>query len=199
MSARKNKETHKLVRKFLSGKINRRTFIITVAAFGGGFALSELIPALYRSLAKEKILSAAEAAVLSQVQLHLFPPADHSPGAQDINAFAYLQFVLADPALDPRDQKFIINGVRWLEEECQSLFLRSFTDLNPVEKETILRKIETENWGERWISQLLKYIFEALLTDPIYGGNPDKIGWKWLSHIPGEPRPNVANRYGAGS
>jgi gluconate 2-dehydrogenase gamma chain len=46
------------------------------------------------------------------------------------------------------------------------------------------------------LSSLLKYIFEALLTDPIYGGNPNSMGWEWLDHTPGQPRPNPANRYG---
>jgi gluconate 2-dehydrogenase gamma chain len=23
----------------------------------------------------------------------------------------------------------------------------------------------------------------------VYGGNPDGIGWRWLGHVPGYPRP----------
>ena len=42
------------------------------------------------------------------------------------------------------------------------------------------------------------YIFEALLSDPVYGGNPEGIGWRWLGHRPGFPRPNQRNRYRAG-
>ena len=36
---------------------------------------------------------------------------------------------------------------------------------------------------------------EALLTDPAYGGNPDGIGWRWLGHTPGYPRPSAATIY----
>jgi len=42
---------------------------------------------------------------------------------------------------------------------------------------------------------VLGYIFEALLVDPVYGGNPNGIGWKWLEHQPGLPRPTADKRY----
>lgn len=196
MRENKNKSEN-LVQKFLSGKIDRRTFLIVAASFGGGYALSELIPYIFQSIDKSRILSSGREMVLKEVLRHLFPVTENAPGADEINALIYIQFVLADPNLDHRDQKFIVNGIEWLEEECQSLFTRSFMELSTAEKEEALRKIEKDNWGERWISALLKYIFEALLTDPIYGGNPDKIGWEWLSHIPGDPRPTELNRYGA--
>ena len=50
--------------------------------------------------------------------------------------------------------------------------------------------------GENWVSTLLFYICEALLTDPIYGGNPNGIGWAWLAHQPGFPRPSPEQSYG---
>jgi gluconate 2-dehydrogenase gamma chain len=36
---------------------------------------------------------------------------------------------------------------------------------------------------------------EALLTDPAYGGNPGGIGWRWLQHVPGYPRPPMDKIY----
>ena len=33
--------------------------------------------------------------------------------------------------------------------------------------------------------------------DPVYGGNPDGIGWKWLMHPPGFPRPPKGKTYHA--
>jgi gluconate 2-dehydrogenase gamma chain len=46
------------------------------------------------------------------------------------------------------------------------------------------------------LSLLLYYIFEALLSDPVYGGNPGGIGWQWLEHQPGFPRPPADKIYG---
>jgi len=42
---------------------------------------------------------------------------------------------------------------------------------------------------------MLTLIFEALLLDPIYGVNTNNIGWNWLNHDPGVPRPNKENMY----
>jgi len=42
---------------------------------------------------------------------------------------------------------------------------------------------------------LLTYILEALLTDPVYGGNPNGIGWTWLQHQPGFPTPTEDKKY----
>lgn len=185
----------KLFQDFLSGKISRRNFLIAAAALAGGYGLSKLLPDLLQIIPDSNPLTADQEKVLKAVQRYLFPSTESSPGADDINAFSYMQFVFIDPELDPRDQKFIINGIGWLEEECQKIFSSSFTELEFAQKEQILRQIEKENWGERWLSNLLKYIFEALLADPIYGGNPNEIGWEWLSHVPGIPRPTQQNRY----
>jgi len=42
---------------------------------------------------------------------------------------------------------------------------------------------------------LLTYLLEALLADPVYAGNPNGIGWKWLQHQPGFPRPTKNKKY----
>ena len=48
----------------------------------------------------------------------------------------------------------------------------------------------------RWLSTLITYTLEALLSDPLYGGNTNGIGWKWLGHDPGNPRPSADKIYG---
>lgn len=195
MSKKEESKQDKRFGDFLAGRINRRTFLITISAFAGGYGLSKLIPEVMQLVQDSGSLSSAQEKTLRAVQRHLFPSTETSPGADEINALFYLQLVLLDPALDPRDQKFIINGISWLGEECQNKFSAGFTQLEYAQKEQILREIEKENWGERWLSYLLKYIFEALLADPLYGGNPEGIGWEWLTHTPGLPRPTEANRY----
>ena len=39
------------------------------------------------------------------------------------------------------------------------------------------------------------YLLEALLADPVYGGNTDEVGWKWLGYTAGFPRPPIGKRY----
>jgi len=59
----------------------------------------------------------------------------------------------------------------------------------------ILRGISQSEAGENWLSTLLSYVFEAMLAPPIYGGNPNGIGEKWLNHQAGFPLPQVGTRY----
>ena len=68
-------------------------------------------------------------------------------------------------------------------------------NLSTEKQNEILVKIEKSSFGESWLSLILYYLIEALLLDPVYGGNPNGIGWKWLEHQPGFPRPNLNQTY----
>ena len=129
------------------------------------------------------------------VQQQLFPDDGNGPDAKGINATTYLKFVLDAPDTDPDDRKFILDGVDWLNRLAIARFKAVFATCEPVNQDKLLHNIVTSDAGERWLSFLLRYIFEALLTDPVYGGNPNGVGWKWLQHIPGFPRPPVDKRY----
>ena len=68
-------------------------------------------------------------------------------------------------------------------------YRRCFVELDELQRESVLRIIEQSEAGRNWLSLLLTYLLEALLADPVYGGNPDGLGWKWLEHQPGYPTP----------
>ena len=182
--------------KYINKKINRRSFLLATGVFAGSITFGSLLAYYYKSSRKARPFNKSQDKILEEVQEHLFPKSDDSPGANDINSLPYLYFVLTDPDIDEDNKNLIINGVDWLEEECQSNFNKSFISLSSEEKDKVFRIIEKTNWGYRWLSLNLIYIFEALLSDPIYGGNPNEIGWKWLEHTPGLPRPTVDNLYG---
>ena len=63
-----------------------------------------------------------------------------------------------------------------------------------AQDETV-KKFMTLDHGSDWTSIVLTLVFESLALDPIYGGNPDGIGWKWLNHTPGWPGPTEELRY----
>ena len=159
--------------------LSRRAFLL--ASAGGLAAL--FAPA--GSLA----VSANPWPVLAAVQDHLFPSEPGAPGAREIRALAYLQGVLGDPRGDREEQRFILKGVDWLEDLSRQRHKASFLDLDPIRREQMLRMVANSDQGENWLSTLLLYLCEALLTDPVYGGNPDGVGWAWLEHQPGFPRP----------
>ena len=132
---------------------------------------------------------------IAEVQRHLFPAEPQSPGAFEINAAPYLFFVLSDQKLDAEERASIPAGLMQFEFLVQTRYGAPFTALTAVQREKVLREFETSAPGREWITRLLGYIFEALLTDPVYGGNPDGIGWQWLGHRPGFPRPPSSNGY----
>ncbi|MCV6638160.1 gluconate 2-dehydrogenase subunit 3 family protein [Candidatus Albibeggiatoa sp. nov. NOAA] len=127
---------------------------------------------------------------IAAAQEHLFPAEPDSPGASDVNAQDYLHAILADANREETDRQLIKQGAIKLDAIGQQQFNKPFVELNEFDRETSLRTFEQEG-GRAWIMTLLGYIFEALLADPIYGGNPQTVGWQWLQHHPGFPRPQT--------
>lgn len=143
-----------------------------------------------------KVLDQAQWAAIEAVQDHLLPSEPDAPGARDLNATAYLDSTLADPGFDPDVKGFLFKGIGWLEEIAQDQEGLSFHQVDPAKREDLLRQITGSGAGERWLSTLITYCVEAMLADPLYGGNPNGIGWKWLGHDPGQPRPMPNKIYG---
>ena len=124
------------------------------------------------------------------LQDDLFPEIkDFGISTKNINAKNYLIFVLAHKKVSDSDKKFIKDGIKWLNEEALKLHNKLYPKLSHKQREEVLNSISKQSWGESFISTMLKYIFEALLGDPIYGINKDEVGWKWLKHKAGLPRP----------
>lgn len=140
-------------------------------------------------------LTALEWETLTAVQSHLLPDEPGSPGANACRATRYLDRALSEPEFDPAVRVFLLAGVAQLAEICRETQGKSFGDLDPERREALLRALaRVKPSGEDWLATLLLYTLEASLCDPIYGGNPDGIGWRWLRHDPGTPRPRAAER-----
>jgi len=182
-------------------RLGRRTFLIRGgAALATAAALAALPFALRKELTKETsfvLFSAEQREVVSAVQEHIFPHEPDSPGATDINAAAYLEWAITAPGINPNTRNTIVNGLGRLQDASRERFDVLFGDLNFEQREQLLRYLADETrWGRGWLSLLLYYLFEALLSDPVYGGNADEIGWRWLEHQPGFPRPPADKIYG---
>ncbi len=126
---------------------------------------------------------------IAQVQETLFPAAEDIPGAGDIGAVFYLHKAIENPNADGDDKDFIFRGTGWLDELAQQRYTRNFIQLTEKEQEKIIEETVQTTAGRNWVSMLLTYILEALLSEPVYGGNPGGIGWLWLEHQPGYPTP----------
>ena len=180
--------------------LGRRGFLNRVALLG---ALAACYPAAL--LAQRRAATAKPQAAdwlaedpwrtLAAVQEHLFPASVDAPGAADIGASVYLHNALENPAADGDDREFIFKGVGWLNDLIREQGRRPFVELDEAERESVLRAIEQSRAGRNWLSLLLTYLLEALLADPVYGGNRQRIGWQWLEHQPGFPTPPPARTW----
>lgn len=135
-------------------------------------------------------------ASIEAVQIHLFPDDGDGPSAVDINALTYLEWTLTDPDNDADgDGDFIVQGVGWLDSLSEQTQGDQFIKLSIEQQDKILRQISQSSAGDNWLSIIIYYLMEALLFDPLYGGNPDGIGWTWLNHQPGFPAPDEKTNY----
>ena len=179
----------------------RRTFLWRGgAAITAAAVLAGLPYALRKQLTRETsfvLFSTEQAQTVSAVQEHLFPKGPDAPGAADLNAAAYLEWAITASTAEADTRNTIVNGIGRLQDATRERFGAPFASLNHEQKEQVLRYLaDKTRWGRAWLSLLLTYIFEALLSDPAYGGNPDEIGWRWLQHQPGYPRPTADKIYG---
>jgi gluconate 2-dehydrogenase gamma chain len=182
-------------------RLGRRSFLLRGgAALATVTALAGLPYALRKELTREASLvlfSPQQRHTVSTVQEHLFPKGPDSPGAADINAAAYLEWAITAPGINPDTRNMIVNGIGRLQDASLGRFEVPFTGLDDEQSEQLLRYLaDRTRWGRAWLSLMLYYILEALLSDPAYGGNPDGIGWRWLQHQPGFPRPPADKIYG---
>ncbi|REL25277.1 gluconate 2-dehydrogenase subunit 3 family protein [Thalassotalea euphylliae] len=132
---------------------------------------------------------------LDTVLEHLLPSSASGPGAKEIQALAYLYNVVDEQPIDSEEKAFIEKGVGWLNGFSHSQLNKPFVELSSAEKETVLRKISGSRAGHNWINTLINYLYEAMLSPPAYGGNPNGIGWQWLNHKAGFPLPSKGNRF----
>jgi len=160
--------------------ITRRVFILSTIATGTALAL---LPQGAKTSIDIKPFKVIEA-----VQKVLFPKGLKAPSALEFGATNYLLTVSTHSSFWGEDLKFLSYGAELLIAKEEN-----FLKLNPKDRDIALRDfISHSPKGENWVSLILFYTLEALLSDPIYGGNTDKLGWRWLGHNSGQPRPKKA-------
>jgi len=134
-------------------------------------------------------LSQKEFKILRKLLEVLFPKDNNGPSALEVNADKYIVWVLNDKLLDKKENDYIIKHLSSLDNASIEKYNIPFLDLSSNDINDFIKEYSNIKWSKAWFSRLLTLIFEALLLDPIYGGNPNNIAWNWLEHNPGEPRP----------
>ena len=179
----------------LNNKLSRRTLLKSAAGASAIASLPGKSWAISSAAQLDLALKTDPWLTLNAVLDHLLPASASGPGAREINALPYLYNVVIQQPTEQAEIDFIFKGVGWLNDFSQSQKNSNFVSQSSEDKETLLRAISGSRAGENWLSTLMSYIFEAMLSPPAYGGNPDGIGWKWLEHQPGFPLPKAGKRY----
>ena len=123
--------------------------------------------------------------VIEAVQETLFPEGLEAPSALEFGATNYLATVSTHSSFWADDLKFLAYGA-----ELLMMKEHDFLSMNAKSRDEALRDFVSDSpKGKNWVSLILFYTIEALLSDPIYEGNRENLGWKWLNHNTGQPQP----------
>ena len=149
--------------------------------------------------APRKTLTDQEWRTLEAACDRLLPTDRESPGARTVNAIGYMDAFLAEKHIRPDTPSIIRAGAAKLDERARRMGARDFASLPPVKQDEAVRVFETfqladgTHPGHKWLKRMLAIILEAFFGDPVHGGNPGEVAWKWVGHKPGFPRPTEKN------
>lgn len=157
-----------------------------------------------------RFFNATEAKVVIAMAERIFPADEQGPGATDAHVVNYIDGQLVGgwgtgermyrqgPFLVPTDtghgwqypltpaQAFRA-GLKALGAYTQKQYGKSFDSLSPSQQDDVLtalagNKVDTftEIGGLDFFTLFRQTVLEGLFEDPMYGGNHDMIGWKWV-------------------
>lgn len=127
---------------------------------------------------------------IQEVQNILLPKTSQMPSAKEFGSVAYLKQNVDHKTFDKDDLELILNGAK--------VFAKTFPEFFESRKKVkleIVKEANNSEYGNSWLNILVYYAIEAMLSDPIYGGNKFQSGWMALKHKAGIPRPK--KKYGA--
>lgn len=126
---------------------------------------------------------------INSILNHMFPTTAEFNGFDKINGIKFFIYVIKHPTFNKDDLNFLMDGVdRFIFDHPD------FIQLSNTGKEKALREFENTTYGQNWLSTLLYYGLEAMLGDPIYGGNKNFSGWKNFNHT--IPKPTAHKPFG---
>lgn len=132
-------------------------------------------------------LNPYEARTAAAIFERLFPADGHGPGATEIGVVTYLDRALAGPY---RDQTEVYRvGLATLDRAARTRYGRPFADCGAADQDGLLAALEDGSLPDfrvpaprAFFNLLRAHLQEGLFADPVYGGNRDKQGWRFLGH-----------------
>ncbi|MBY0541294.1 MAG: gluconate 2-dehydrogenase subunit 3 family protein [Campylobacterales bacterium] len=123
--------------------------------------------------------------ILDEIFNIIFPKTTTMPSAKEFKALEYLIKNISHKTFENEDKVLILDGTK----DFNKSFSEFLTLNQNKKKELIFEIIKTSTYAKSWVSKLTYYGIEAMLSDPIYGGNFNQIAWNSVKHPIGIPRP----------
>ncbi|MBL8126205.1 MAG: gluconate 2-dehydrogenase subunit 3 family protein, partial [Chloroflexia bacterium] len=131
-------------------------------------------------------LNAEQARTAAAIFERMFP-ADDVPGATEIGVVRYLDRALAGAYRE--DAALYRRGLAQLDAASRSTHGVPFEAASPAAQDALLHALERgeiAGWPApeqaAFFRRLRAHLQEGLFSDPAYGGNIDKAGWRALGH-----------------
>ena len=142
--------------------------------------MEERMPALV-------VLNPYEARMAAAVFERLFPADEHGPGATGIGVLTYVDRALAGAYRDEAETYRL--GLAALDLAARQRYDAPFADCVPAQQDALISDLEQDELPgfqvppQRDFFEMLRaHLQEGLFADPAYGGNRDKLGWRFLGH-----------------
>jgi gluconate 2-dehydrogenase gamma chain len=122
-----------------------------------------------------EFLSAEQAAEIEAVAAQIIPT-DDSPGAREARVIYFIDRALT--TFDKDQQPLYVKGLKELQSKQKKMFKNSarFSELNAEQQIKVLKAFEKNEFFET----IRVHTILGFFTDPSYGGNYEKIGWKLI-------------------
>ena len=137
-----------------------------------------------------------EARTVAAIFERFFPNDASGPGAREIGAHQYLDRALAGAYADQLN--VYRDGLEAVNRISNERHAHDFADCSETQQDALLSEMQAdtlENFVRpsqtEFFALLLQHLREGLFSDPAYGGNRDKLGWKFL-RFPGTHLENSA-------
>jgi gluconate 2-dehydrogenase gamma chain len=158
----------------------------------------------------------AQARVITAMAERMFPRDDAGPGATDAHVLDYIDGRLVSawglggrtyrqgPYFAPQDsghglqtpmtpRDIYLDALAALDTYCRRQFGTSFDQAPSSQQDDVLHALEqgkadtfTAISSAQFFAIFRQNVLEGLFADPLYGGNADLVGWKWIG-FPGDP------------
>ena len=107
------------------------------------------------------------------------------PGARAAGVPDYMAYWLAKGPFEAT-RRFLLHGLKTVDGRAQQQFKKPFVKCNTQQQASVLRPFAEGKRNSRrfngalFYQQVTELTLEGFLSDPKYGGNRDRVGWKFI-------------------